>query len=568
MRSMKTALTRQSVHHVPTATGTGEPIAVVMNYGLHPVVLHPDRQPLVTADFVGLAERDVERSFAAVGEAPMAIWTTGAVGDQEPVYERGSYADAEWTGSVFAAEAARVLAELDPEPLSRARVTSKIIPLPEPGPPSADDVDAEEPTPSSIGPRLPWTAAPLTIPSSVRLQAIELANDTENAVFLSWPGEPIRDIGVELKTAARDLGFGHAFVLGLANDWAGYWLTPEEYDKGFLGERLLAFYGRTSANYVAYHVLDLAEALATGDEIEQVDLPPHAQADRAMTAAIAAAGIALEEELAGAHAPVPEDLFPPKAITQPLATSGATPVRFDWRGGSPEVARDWVPVVSVQRNVGRPEGVPPDRSEEHGPDSDDESPQSEMGRNWKTVAREGAGEILLWERTVTPGDHLWTAVWQPLFDTPPGDYRFSIEGRRQIASGDVPYTVESDTFHVGPCDCIEAGALTVAAEPGGGLRFRVPADYPVVDGSLRLLPERVTTGRALVDVIDDGSIVDTLSLSFVSKIEVVEKTVSPGGTTLTLLEPTELGAFEAVWLGSSDVEFVLRSIEDDSGNTN
>lgn len=541
---------------------TGEPIAVVMNYGLHPVVLHPDKQPLVTADFVGLAERDLERSFAAVGEAPMAIWMTGAVGDQETVYSgTRSYPEAEWTGRVFAAEAARVLVELDPQPLSRARVASKVIPLPEPGAPSGEDVG---------DPRVPWTAAPLTIPSSVRLQAIELATATENAVFLSWPGEPIRDIGKDwLKAGAHALGFDNAFVLGLANDYGGYWLTPEEYDEGGY-ERLLAFYGRTSANYVAHHVLDLADFLATGDVIEKVDLPPHALADRALTAAIARAGIALEKEVAGAHAPVPEDLFPPKAITQPLATSGAAPVRFDWRGGSPEVARDWVPVVSVQRNV---------------------------GRNWKTVAREGAGEILLWERTVTPGNNLWTALWQPLFDTPAGAYRFFVEGRRQIATGDVPYTVESDTFHVGPCDCIETieaigDPVSVTTEPGGGVRIRVEAVYPVDNGRLRsppsglfdvrLLPERVTTGHALVDVIDDGMLVDTLTLSFVSKIEIVSKCIIPKAAQtpvricekpekekneVQILEPVERGAFEAVWPGSSDVDFVLRSIEDESGNT-
>lgn len=522
---------------------TDEPIAVVMNYGLHPVML-VDKQPLVSSDFVGLAERDVERSFDDTGDAPMAIWMTGAVGDQEPVYVRTSYARAEWTGRIFAAEAARVLADLDPEPLTRARVMSKIIPLPEPGAPSPDDVGAGNPTPSpwQIGPRFPWTAAPLLIPSSVRLQAIEFATATQKALLLSWPGEPIRDIGVALKEAVGKRGFENAFVLGLANDWAGYWLTPAEYDRGQY-ERLLAFYGRTSANYVSRHLLDLADALATGDALEQVDLPPHAQADRVLTAAIAAAGIALEEELGDAHVPVPDE-SPEAYNTTPVETSGATPVRFDWRGGSPEVARNWIPEVSVQRNVGR-------------------------SQKWKTVAREGAGEILLWERTVTPGDSRWTAVWQPLFDAPPGDYRFSIEGHRQSETGSVPYALVSDPFHVGPCDCLEPGLLTVDAEPGGGLRIRVPADYPDVDGSLRLLPKRVTTGFALVDVISNGNVVETLSLSFVSKIEDVEEIVRPTGQTfdITLLMPTELGAFEAVWTGSPDVEFVVGSIEDESGNT-
>jgi hypothetical protein len=520
---------------------TGEPIAVIMNYGLHPVVLINDNaaddQPLASADFVGFAERDLERALTVESKAPMAIWFTGAVGDQEPVYVRYSYPEAEWTGRIFAAEAARVANGLRPEPLLRARVAEKLIPLPEPGLPSTNDLG---------GPRVPVAGAPVAIPSSARLQAIELATASDKTVLLGWPGEPIRDIGVSLKQRARTLGFDHVFVLGLADEWAGYWLTPEQYDLGGY-ERLLAFYGRTSSTYVEHHVIDLAASLATGNQIERVELPPQALADRATTAEVATLGIEGEHALEGSRATLPD--LPLAALDQPKDVSRPDPVWFTWRGGSPEVARDFIPRVSLQRRV---------------------------GGDHVTVATEGTGEVLLFQVTPQPGDSRWTAVWQPLFDTQAGSYRFSVEGRRKESLDEVSYTLDSEPFEVRSCGCLEPAALLSRPSGDGSIQLSVVVDYPTIavpdedpepTDAFRLLPDRVSTGSVFVDVVREGSVVGTITLSFVSRVELVTKTVARTHPAMTILEPTERGSFEATWTGAEPVSFQLAGVVDAFGNT-
>lgn len=232
--------------------------------------------------------------------------------------------------------------------------------------------------------------------------------------------------------------------------------------------------------------------------------------------------------------------LPATPLEEPADIVRATPVTFTWRGGSPEVARDWIPRVTVQRRV---------------------------VDGYVTVATEGTGEILLWQITPAPGDSRWTAVWQPLFDAPVGSYRFAVDGRRQEALADVPYSLTSRSFEVSHCLCIEATSLAVRHVSDGTIHLSVAASYSKVTQGFRLLPERVSTGRALVDAVRDGELVDTISLSFVSRVELVSKTVGLTHPDMTILEPTELGAFEAAWSGDADVTFELAGVTDDFGNS-
>jgi neutral/alkaline ceramidase-like enzyme len=528
--------------------GSGKPIAVVMDYGVHPVVLI--NNPLVSADFVAWAERNVEKDLTdpETGDKPMAIWFTGAQGDQDALYVRYSYPEAEWTGRIFAAEAVRVAKTLTPEPLTKAQMQQKLIPLPPPG---------GQKTPSSeiFGPRLPIDGpSPLLIPSSVRLTAIALETQSQKTVLISWPGEPIRDIGVALKQGAHALGFDHAFILGLANDWAGYWLTPDEFDRG-LYERTLMFYGRTSALYVEDNSLDLVRSLATGLSPTQVPLPPKAVADRALTAAIARAAYTLDPAVRAAVLAAPE-LSAPTATTQPAEITRPGVTAFTWHGGSPDVASGWIPSVVVQRK-----------------DVDTDT--------WRTVASEGTGEILLTNRAPLPGSYDWAATWEALPDTAVGTYRFHVEGQRATPGGQEPFALTSEEFHVNACVCLAAGMLGTTAE-AGGIRISVPATYgPVTPlpvphleaGGFRLQPLAVTTGSATVDVFQGTQLIDTLTLSFVSDVEPVARTVtvhdiSGHDLPVTISEPTELGTFQAVWTGAADVTFRLASLIDGAGNSN
>jgi hypothetical protein len=64
-------------------TTAGVPIAVLFNYGVHPVVTR--REKLVSGDLPGAAERYVEQQF---GDKLVALWTMGPAGDQDPkVYD-------------------------------------------------------------------------------------------------------------------------------------------------------------------------------------------------------------------------------------------------------------------------------------------------------------------------------------------------------------------------------------------------------------------------------------------------------------------------------------------------
>jgi hypothetical protein len=506
---------------------TGAPLATIMNYGLHPVVLIDN--PLVSTDFVGLAERALEREVGGT-----AIWFTGAQGDQDPIYVRYSYPEAEWTANIFAAEAARVARGLVPEPLTRAAIAEKVVPLPPPGGEPLASSEIVRP-----GTRLPLAGpASLLIPTSVRLHAIELSTAASSTALLSWPGEPIRDLGVGLKDGARALGFDRAFVLALANDWAGYWLTPEEFDRG-LYERTLMFYGRESAAYVTSHVLELADSLSSGAAVTQVPLPPNAAADRVVTETLARAGMASGEEVQSLFVALPES-GAPIALAQPAATmTRPGVVSFEWRGGHPDVAHDWIPRVTVERS-----GAP--------------------------VAQEGTGEVLLFSL----GGTEWRAVWETLPSTPAGMYRFVVDGQRATAGGQEAFTLASDEFEVTACSCISAAGVSVT-----GTLVRVAATYgpvlplavPHVANGFRLQPGRVTTGTATVEVLDGDTVIDTLTLPFVSRIEAVARTVTVSDVSgfdlpVTIVEPTEVGAFETTWSGASGVTFRLVGVVDGFGN--
>jgi hypothetical protein len=503
---------------------SGRPIAVVMNHGVHPVVTIDE--PLVSSDLVGFAERELEHAVPGA----MGIWFTGAQGDQDPVHVRFSYDEAEWAGGVLGREAGRVARRLKPSAITSARVAEKVIPLPEPGGPDPS-LGVE-----GMG-RVPVPApAPIGVPSSVRLQVIELgARGSGKTALMTWPGEPIRDLGVALKKQAKELGFARAFVLGLSNDWAGYWLTPAEYDREMY-EWTLMFYGRESALYVLKHVADLAKALATGSRIEQVPLPPKAQADRDATRASAESGVPPEE----APPPDPEA----EIRVQPRSLARTQIARMEWAGGSPRVARDWFPRVYVEYR---------------------------HGLEWVTEAREGRAEVLL----LHEGESVWSARWQPTRYTPAGTYRIRIEGTRQATDGPADYKLVSGEFRVRPCLCVNPGRLR-ARWHRGRWRLSLPGEYaPGPSAGFRLLPVWVRTGRALVLVLRDGRRIGSVQLHYrptrrTLRRRVRVKNLDGRSLLVTTREPVDRGVFRGAWRGPSGprhaIVFKLVSLRDRFGN--
>jgi neutral ceramidase len=72
----------KTVWVVKFETESGEPIALLMNYAVHAVVLGASNT-LVTGDLAGAAERYVEQHYDG---RVVALWTLGPAGDQNPKY--------------------------------------------------------------------------------------------------------------------------------------------------------------------------------------------------------------------------------------------------------------------------------------------------------------------------------------------------------------------------------------------------------------------------------------------------------------------------------------------------
>ena len=75
----------KTVAVIKFATPAGEPIAVYMNYAMHPV--NGYLAGFTSADFAGAASRYIEQAY---GEKVVAVFTQGASGDQNPLYLRAA----------------------------------------------------------------------------------------------------------------------------------------------------------------------------------------------------------------------------------------------------------------------------------------------------------------------------------------------------------------------------------------------------------------------------------------------------------------------------------------------
>lgn len=73
----------KTVWVVKLETESGQPIAILMNYAAHSVVLGPNNT-LITGDLAGAAERYVEQYYES---KVVALWTMGAAGDQNPKFK-------------------------------------------------------------------------------------------------------------------------------------------------------------------------------------------------------------------------------------------------------------------------------------------------------------------------------------------------------------------------------------------------------------------------------------------------------------------------------------------------
>lgn len=207
------------VMRIDTLEGT--PLAIIVNYACHPVVLGADNLQY-SADFVGVMEHSVEQAFA---NKPMCFFLQGADGDINPYYastplKEGAVAWRNWTGERLGREAVRV-----------ARSIRPIVPA-QPSIEFADDVlpfrlrwptrQFREGLLGTYGPKIFEDHADLLAhdppPSHLDLHVTSLLLNREVALA-GMPGEPFVDFQIEWRARCP---VQHAFLAGYTNGYFDY----------------------------------------------------------------------------------------------------------------------------------------------------------------------------------------------------------------------------------------------------------------------------------------------------------------------------------------------------------
>jgi hypothetical protein len=213
---------------------SGKPLAVLVNYACHPVILVSDNLKY-SADFVGTMAKTVENAFAG---APLCFFLQAADGDINPYYATTALADGalekrDWTGNQLGQEAVRVAKSIRTEDPKTPAIDF------------SDDVMTFKPRwdprsfraglLSSNGPRVFEDHADLFArdppPDHLDLHVTSLLLNKQIAV-IGMPGEPFVDFQINWKDRSP---VPDAFVLGYTNGYFDYLPTIQAASQGGYG---------------------------------------------------------------------------------------------------------------------------------------------------------------------------------------------------------------------------------------------------------------------------------------------------------------------------------------------
>jgi neutral ceramidase len=261
------------------------------------------------------------------------------------------------------------------------------------------------------------TPIPVTVPKAVPLLAIRIAD----RLIVSIPGEMTEGMGRRVRAAvtreARGSGVTGAVISGLANEYADYFTTPEEYDAQHY-EGGATVYGRASSVALQEALVRLTRSLVGGDP------------------APAAYPYDPRQGISANAAPFAPGAASASVTTQPSRASPRLEhPSFSWQGGLRGFDRPLDRAfVLVQRR---------------------------HGHHWRKVTSD-LGLDILWR---VDADGVYTAEWEPGISARRGRYRFAIHANR--------YRLASRPFRLRASRALTPSR--VASAPG---KVAVVLDYP------------------------------------------------------------------------------------------
>ena len=232
----------------------GNPMAILINYACHAVVLGPDNL-LISADYPGFVMNFVERNLGVP-----ALFVNGACGDinpldkltvmrqkrKEDIYDRhgGTFEEAKRLGNMIGAEAVKVFLGTETKNDLELKVASREIKIPLVDLPSIDELKRMLEENENLFRKLvsekdaaqAYRIAMLIQYARSIIKYVESGENvrpTEIQVFrigdgglIALPGEIFVEIGLDIK---KKSGLKHTLICELANDAIGYIPTREAF---------------------------------------------------------------------------------------------------------------------------------------------------------------------------------------------------------------------------------------------------------------------------------------------------------------------------------------------------
>lgn len=198
----------KTVAVIKLETVTGQPLAVVSNYAVHGTVLGPGNLQ-ISSDLPGATSRVVEKHY---GDTLVSPWTSGAAGDQDPIYRVGTdFRNLAALGQLLGEEVIRVADSIRTTPRARIRGAQKVVTCP------------GKQTMQSPGPATEYKTEDAD-PVSIRLSLLVI-NDIAIA---GVSGEVLTNISLKLK---RESPFNRTIMVTHCNGSSGYLPDDAAYDQ-------------------------------------------------------------------------------------------------------------------------------------------------------------------------------------------------------------------------------------------------------------------------------------------------------------------------------------------------
>jgi neutral ceramidase len=198
----------KTVAVIKLETLSGEPLAVFANYAVHGTVLGPANLQ-ISSDLPGATSRVVEKHY---GGRVVAPWTSGAAGDQDPIYRVGTdFRNVAALGQLLGEEVIRVADGITSSTRARIRGMQKVVTCPgkrtiqSPGPNKEYKTEDADPVP-------------------IRLSLLVI-NDIAIA---GVSGEVLTNISLRLK---KESPFNRTIMVTHCNGSSGYLPDDAAYDQ-------------------------------------------------------------------------------------------------------------------------------------------------------------------------------------------------------------------------------------------------------------------------------------------------------------------------------------------------